>query len=167
VRSGPFLLFVAIVAVTAAACTRGATPETTVSTRPLLTTISAPPETSTSSSTTLPPLTGQGPVDYQIVRREPLGDLGDAVSVLVAADATTLSDLDLFDIITDVVDRFPPIYEVYVVDDPRAADLVFVDAPTPEEQAVLDEHLLARLVDGYRIVYEGPFADVGSTIIGS
>ncbi len=157
---------VVAVGVVASACNRSGSAETTVTTRPLITT-TAPSETTTTTTTTLPPLIGAQGVEYRIVRRIPVSDLGDAVVVLVEGDSQSLTDIDLYDVITDVVETFPPIYEVYVVDDPAAVDIVMADEPSDEEQAILSEHFLARLVEGFRIVYEGPFGDVGTAVIGS
>jgi hypothetical protein len=80
---------------------------------------------------------------------------------------TSLSDLDLYDVIADAVDRFPPIYEVHVVDTPAAAEAVLVESPDDEQQQVLAAHYLARLEDGYRIVYVGPFAESQDAVLGS
>jgi len=156
----PFLVLVVL----ASGCSRrtAGSPPTTL---PMLTTSSAPVTTTTTTTTTLPPLVGTTGVAYEIVRREE-GPAGDTVVVLLESGAS-VTDLDLYDILADVVDRFAPIARAYVVDSPEAVDLVLLDEPTDAQRAVLATHFLARLEDGFRVVYEGPFADVGSTVLGS
>lgn len=80
---------------------------------------------------------------------------------------TSLSDLDLYDVIADAVDRFPPIFEAHVVDSKDAVSAVLVEEPDEDQQKTLEIHYLARLEDGFRIVYVGPFEGYDEAVLGS
>jgi len=153
---------VALGALAGAGCRWGGEPTTgpTPSAAPL-TSLGSPSPSSTVPSTTLAPLEGAGPVAYSIVART-----GDTVVVLVDGDGS-LTDLDVYDVLADVVEEDPTIATAYVVDHPDAVELVGRDDLSAAEEAFVDDHLLARLVEGNRVVYEGPFAESGSAIIGS
>ncbi len=104
---------------------------------------------------------------YEVVNRVE-GERGATVVVLLDPSTyTALTDVDLQNVIEDVIDRFPPVYEVHVVDDISAADLVLADGVQPAQQEILDEHYLVRLEEAFTIVYVGPFSDFPVTIIAS
>jgi hypothetical protein len=107
--------------------------------------------------------------EYRIVSRVEGLD-GDTVVVLLDPTSyAALTDIDLQTIVEDIVERFPPILTMHVLDDQAAADVVVREGeePTEEGQEILAAHYLVRLEDGIRLVYQGPFAAVGSIIIGS
>jgi hypothetical protein len=106
--------------------------------------------------------------DYQIVQRAPGIDTGDTVVVLLDTTSyETLTDIDLEEVIADVVQRFPPITTVHVIDDVAAANVVGnPDASEAQLEAIAD-HYLARLDDGFAITFLGPFAPAGATVLGS
>jgi hypothetical protein len=89
------------------------------------------------------------------------------VLLLDPASYTSLSDLDLYDVIADAVDRFPPIFEAHVVDSQDAASAVLIEEPDEDQQRTLTEHYFVRLEDGFRIVYVGPFEGTDEAILGS
>ncbi len=104
--------------------------------------------------------------DYSIEARR-AGDIGDTVVVLLQPG--TYSDLDLENVVADVVQRFAPIATVHVVDDQEAVALV-LEAPSDligEEAESLDAHYFARLEEGFRIVFQGPFEALPEVILGS
>jgi len=104
---------------------------------------------------------------YTIVSRE-AGDEGDIVVVLLDQSTyESLTDIDLHNVIADVVERFSPIFEVYVVDTQAAADALLATDRTVAQEAELDQHYLARLEEGFRIVYVGPYESAGIAILGS
>jgi hypothetical protein len=104
---------------------------------------------------------------YDIVFRE-TGEEGDTVVVQLDPDTySSLSDIDVHDVIADVYERFPPVLVAYLVDTEQAAEYVLLDAPDADQQAHLAVHYFARLEDGLRIVYQGPLAHAGVTILGS
>jgi hypothetical protein len=121
------------------------------------------PITTTSSS---PKSTLAAP-EYTIVDRIE-GEVGDTVVVLLDPSTyDSLTDLDLYDLIAEVVELFPPIAAVHVVDDASAANVVVnPDASEAERQASAANYL-ARLDDGVKIIYLGPFAAARTAVLGS
>lgn len=79
----------------------------------------------------------------------------------------SLTDIDLFDIIAEVVELFPPISEVHVVDDIVAANTVTDPEATSADMQAIQSNYLARLENGFTITYLGPFASSGSAELGS
>jgi hypothetical protein len=118
------------------------------------------------TTATLPPLEASLP-EYDIVSREQ-GEDGDTVVVLLdQATFTTLTDIDVQDIVADVYERFPPVLVAHVVDTEEAAEYVLLDEINADQQAHLDLHYYARLEDGLRIIYQGRLAEAGVAILGS
>ena len=95
-------------------------------------------------------------------------DNGDIVVVLLDRDTyESLSDIDLYNVMSDLVEQFAPVYEAHVVETQAAADALFVEEPTEDQQTALDNGYIARLEEGFRIVYVGPLEDSGVAILGS
>ncbi len=154
------------VMVVVAGCTLGSVETTTTTAPPPSTT--TPPTTSSTTTTTLAPLPDPTFPDYTIAQRIEDAQNGDTVVVLLDANSyTLLTDIDLYNVIADVVERFPPVYEAHVIDSLPAADLVFIEDPTDEQLQILAEHYFAKLEEGFRIVYQGQFAELGTTVLGS
>ena len=120
--------------------------------------------TTTTTTTTLPEL---GFPEYSIISRE-VSENGDIVVVLLDRDTyESLSDIDLYNVMSDLVEQFAPVYEAHVVETQAAADALFVEDPTEDQQTALDNGYIARLEEGFRIVYVGPLEDSGVAILGS
>lgn len=122
-----------------------------------------------SATTTTAAVAGGNPAipEFEILERQP-GDDGDTVVVLLDPSSySSLNDIDLRNVIAEVVDDFPPVYEAHIIDDERVAPLLTKEDLTPEEQQLLDLYYLAHLDEGFRITFEGPFSDVASTVLGS
>ncbi|MDX2466911.1 MAG: hypothetical protein QNL12_06320, partial [Acidimicrobiia bacterium] len=120
--------------------------------------------TTTTTTTVIPELAFP---EYSIISRE-ASDSGDVVVVLL--DPTTyesLSDIDVHNVMSDLVEQFAPVFEAHVVESQAAADALFEEDPTETEQAALDRHYIARLEEGFRIVYVGPLEASGVAILGS
>lgn len=162
-----------IAALLAASCTSSgdddpgagsASSVTTLSTTTTVVTSTVAPST----TSTLAPLSTITAPQYQIVSRTPTEEGGDEVVALL--DPTTydsLSDIDIFDVIVDVVELFPPVTVLHVVDDEVAA-IVVVDPDASEAaRIVLEDHYLAKLDGGFTITYLGPFASSGTAVLGS
>ena len=128
------------------------------------------PAASSSSTTTAGPDDGTSTATfprYQIVARQQ-GNDGDIVVVLL--DTTSygsLTDIDLQNVVADVVAEFPPVLEAHVVDSAEAAAIVLNDDLDEAGIALLAQHYLVRLEEGFRIVYSGPFESRGVLILGS
>jgi len=103
---------------------------------------------------------------YTIEARSPQTG-GDLVVVLLAPG--TYTDLDLENVVADVIERFAPIATLHLVDHAAAVPLVLEtpDLLAPDEETLLEDHYLATLIDGFRMEFRGPFADVGPVVIGS
>lgn len=164
---------IVVVAVFAAACNSGESSDTSTSTpgSPLTTLVtSGSTETTEASITTTSeaPKTILTAPEYRIVDRIEGDDPGDTVIVLLNPETyESLSTLDLYDLIAEVVELFPPVAELHVVDDAAAANVVAnPDASEAERQAAAGNYL-ARLENGFQITYLGPFASSGSAVLGS
>ena len=119
---------------------------------------------STTTSTTSPELSFP---EYQIISRE-ASESGDVVVVLL--DTTTyesLSDIDVHNVMSDLVELYAPVYEAHIVESQAAADALFVEEPTEAQQTALDNDYIAHLEEGFRIVYVGPLEASGVAILGS
>ena len=153
-----------------ASCSSSSETTTPTTTTTTTTTTTVPTTTTTTTappSTTLPQEAPAFP-EYRIAERIVAPETGDTVVLLLdPASYTSLSDLDLYDVIADAVDRFPPILVAHVVDSPEAASAVLLEQPDEDQELLLADHYLARLEDGFRIVYLGPFEDSGTAVLGS
>jgi ABC-type glycerol-3-phosphate transport system substrate-binding protein len=141
-------------------------PAQTTSAR-VVATSEAPPNETTIPSTSGPP---PGLPVYEIAFRGDGGDGGDTVVIVLdPASYSSLSDIDLQDVIRDVYDEFPPVAVAHVVDSDDAVSLVVAErnSLTEEELTFLEEHYFARLEDGIRIIYVGPFDEYPIAILGS
>jgi len=122
-------------------------------------------QTTTSTST---PAGQTAPPRYRIVERTETDAPGDTVVVLLDKTSyDSLTDIDLFDIIAEVVELFPPISEIYVVDDVGAVNTVADPDVTEAQLQAIQSNYLARLENGFTITFLGPFASSGTAVLGS
>ena len=159
-----------IVAATMAvpACTSDSRQASTTTVAPLTTRAPTTTTTVPDPTTTLAPIVELSAPRYRIVERLPTDRPGDEVVVLLdPASYDSLTDLDLYDLIAEVVELFPPIAIVHVVDDPVAASVVTNPEASDAERASASVNYLARLEDGFRVMYLGPFASSGTAVLGS
>ena len=167
-RSRSYLLIA--LALVVASCTSSDEPAATTTTKAPTTSTTAttvPASTTTSTATTLAPPELSFP-EYRIAERIVSAETGDTVILLLDPTSyTSLSDLDLYDVIADAVDRFPPIFEAPVVDSQDAVSAVLAEDPDDDQVETLAEHYFVRLEDGFRIVYVGPFEGTDDAILGS
>ncbi|MBT8211947.1 MAG: hypothetical protein KJN71_02245 [Acidimicrobiia bacterium] len=158
-----------LVALIGAACSGDDEPATTSIPSTTLgaldtTTTSAGDTTTTSTS---PPAGVFTVPDYSIVERIE-GEDGDIVVVQLDPNSyESLDSEDLINVVADVVDRFPPIGELHIVDSDAAAASVLIDSPSASEAAELADHYFVRLEEGARIVFVNTFSDAGQVILGS
>lgn len=152
-----------------AACQGGAAETTTSTTESSLVELPPPPTTLVEvTTTTLAPIDELSAPQYQIVKRTPGEGTGDELVVLLDPTSyETLTDIDIQDLIAEVVEFFPPVSILHVVDDPEAVEIVSNPEATPEELASIEVHYLARLDNGVEITYLGPFSESGSGVLGS
>lgn len=170
VRSVGLVALSALLAAVLGACNSSSDATTTsTSEAQVITTL---PETTTTTlpetTTTLAPVSSLDPPAYQIVGRAPIEGQGDEVVVLLDPTSyDSLTDLDIYDLIGEVVELFPPVSVLHLVDDPAAANVVANPDASEAEREVLTDHYLARLEDGATIVYLGPFSARGTIVLGS
>ena len=169
IQSAGILVAVALIA---AACTSNSAPESTTSSSLTPLTVSATVATTSpaaaETTTTTQPLSTLTPPEYAIVDRAETDAPGDTVVVLLDPETyTSLTDIDLYDVMAEVVDLFPPITELHIVDDAGAVNAVANPDATAEEIALIGDNYLVRLEDGFKITYLGPFAESGTAILGS
>lgn len=154
--------------VVATACTDSAEPASTTTVPPITTLSTTTTTTVPPSSTTTAPLTELTAPGYRIVERQPTDLPGDEVVVLLDPESyDSLTDLDLYDLIAEVVELFPPVSVVHVVDSPAAANLVANPDASQDDLGLVLANYLARLDDGFRVTYLGPFASSGTAVLGS
>ena len=174
-RKVTMTMLLAMLLLTTAACNRGDAESTSTTSTTLAATgaVTLAPAATTPSTTEAVDTTAAEPPpelglpEYQIISRTP-GEGGDTVVVLL--DPTSydlLTDLDIQNVIGDVVERFPPILEAYIVDSSEVAEAVLLADPSDEELALLDQHYFARLEEGFRMVFVGEFSAAGDAILGS
>jgi len=167
------LTLIAVAAsLTAVACTSSAS-DTTSSSAPAatLTTLTIADGTSTvsdaASTTSSVPKTVLSAPEYKIVDRVE-GEDGDTVVVLLDSETyDSLTDLDVYDLIAEVVELFPPIAVVHVIDDGAAANIVVNPDASESERRAVSINYLARPDGGVKILYLGPFVSSGTAVLGS
>lgn len=161
---------IGVVAMVSVACDSSGTSETTSSSSdvPLATLASSDSTGTPATTTTSTPKTVLSAPEYRIVDRIDGEGAGDTVVVMLdAATYDSLTDLDLYDLIAEVVELFPPVGVLHIVDDAAAANVVAnPDASEAERQATVGNYL-ARLENGFQITYLGPFASSGTAVLGS
>jgi len=141
-----------------------ATPITTLAEAGTATAQQSTTTTTTTTTTAAPELSFP---QYSIISRDASED-GDIVVVLLDTDTyESLSDLDVLNVMSDLVEQFAPIFEAHIVETQAAADALFVEEPTEDQQTALANGYVARLEEGFRIVYAGPLEDSGVAILGS
>jgi len=112
---------------------------------------------------------GGGPVipDFEIVSRVEGPDGDTLVVVLDPTSYERLSDIDIQNVASRVVEEFPPVSVAYFINDERLADVMLdPDAGDDETEQLLDVAYLAELEDG-RLTFQGTFSDSGVVILGS
>ena len=152
------------------ACQGGADSPTTTVTQSSL--VELPSATSTSvpdTTTTLAPVDQLSAPRYQIVERLPIANASgdDLVVLLDPTSYESLTDIDLQDLIAEVVELFPPVWSVHVIDDASATSIVIDPDASNADLASISDHYLARLDNGFEITYLGPFSSSGSGVLGS
>ncbi len=161
-----------------AACSGDEEPDeeaiTSTSTAATITTLGTAEQTSGTSETTTTTTTTTTTLapelafpEYSIISRE-ASENGDIVVVLLDRESyESLSDLDVHNVMSDLVEQFAPVYEAHIVESQAAADALFVEERSEDQQTALDNGYVARLEEGFRIVYVGPLEDSGVAILGS
>ena len=146
--------------------TTTALPTSIAETAGTTTTIGAPADPGGGTTTTATPATTTTSVVFSVPEFVVI-DRSDDDVLVVAVPPATYTDIDLRNLVDEVVERFAPVNGLHVIDDESLAELVLAPTVTADEQALLDDHYFLRLEEGFRIVYLGPFAEIGEVILGS
>ncbi len=101
-------------------------------------------------------------ISYDIRHREP-SDSGDRLVVLIEPGDYT--EIDLSNLVLDIIEANEPVAQLDVVDSQQALRAVIRNPEnlTPQQT----RHYVLRLENGNRVVFLGPYSDLGSFIIGS
>lgn len=164
-RLSPLLLLVLLVACSP----EDAELTTTTTTLPASTTTTEAETTTTEAEEPDDSVDEDGPAisEYEVVVRSS-GTSGETLWVLIEPGDYT--DIDLENFIRVRVDESEvDLVGIHVFDDAAAleAGRIDEDARTDEEQALVDAHYLISLIDGSIIRFQGPYADLGETAVGS
>ena len=160
-----YAILVLTLALLAVACNKGddadVTTTTTVAGSQVTTTTAA---TTTSGGTDGETTTTAGPSEIPLYDIIAGGSGSDDYVVLI--EPSTYTEQDLRNIMEDVVDEFAPV-SAHLIDSEDARELVLKDELTDDEQALLDAHYFARVVEGTTLEYLGPYGDLDPVQIGS
>ncbi len=169
-KSGRRAAFTALLVIGLAACNGDetvdlSTTSSVVSGQPTTdqaTTTSVEPTGSTTPTT----LVGVTVEDYEVVGRE-AGTDGETIYVVVPPGAYT--DVDIENFVLDLFEAGTATFGAEVFDDSVAVDAFRKPEAerTEDETAQVNAHHLASLVGGTTIVFRGPLASSGETVIGS
>lgn len=150
---------------TAAPVTSIATTRTPPTTSATTTTGSTAPTTTTTTAATL------GGIDFPTytIKQRIEGAAGDTLVILIDPDFDdgTITDIDLQNLLSEVVEDFAPVREAYVVSSEEAAGIVLLENLSSDQEAILDQHFWARLEEGFRIIFQGPFESAQPLLISS
>ena len=160
-----FVVLVLALALIAAACNRGDDDD-----EPTTTTAEGSPTTLTTATVTTEAGIDDGTTTTEGTTGIPgydiiAGDSG-AGEYVVLIEPDTYTEQDLRNIIEDIVDEYAPV-SVHLIDTEDARELVLKAERTEAEQAILDAHYFARVVEGTTLEFLGPYADLESVHIGS
>jgi len=128
----------------------------------IATTTTAPDE----PTGTTPSVAAPDPIEFEVRYRSQKDD-GDLLVVLVPAGE--YDDRALEGVLFNILDAYPTASDVRVIDDIAALQAVLTDDAdlVDEDRSLRDAHYLVELANGVRIVFHGPFADLGSYSFGS
>ncbi len=125
------------------------------------------PAPDTTTTTEQPKIILSAP-EYTIVQRIPGTNSGDTVVVLLDPGTyNSLTDIDLYDLIAEIVELFPPIASVHIVDSAVAVSVITNPDASQADRNSISSNYLARLENGFQITYLGPFASSGTAVLGS
>ena len=131
-----------------------------------VTTVAAAPDTTRprggSNRTTSTSIREPIEISYDIRHREP-SDSGDRLVVLIEPGDYT--EIDLSNLVLDIVEENEPVDQLDVVDSQGALHAVIRNPDGLTRQQT--RHYVLRLENGNRVVFLGPYSDLGSFIIGS
>jgi hypothetical protein len=111
-------------------------------------------------------LAGQAVSSHEVVLRESTDD-GEILYVVIPSGDYT--DVDLENFVGNLVENDENISSMEVFDDADAVAVFLLDESeqTAADLVLIDEHHLVTLVDRNRIIFRGPYEEMGEIVIGS
>ncbi len=157
------VILILALALVVTACSRGDDTELTTTTTDssVLQTTSTTVSGNGTDGETTTTVAGTEPPEYEIIA----GSTGEGEYV-VLIDPGTYTEQDLRNLMVGFVDDYAPV-TAHLIDSEDARELVLLDQVTEAEQAILDAHYFARIVDGITLEFLGPYADLEPVYIGS
>jgi hypothetical protein len=156
------IILILALALVVAACSRGDDAELTTTTdSSVLQTTSTTVSGNGTDDETTTTVAGTEPPEYEIIA----GNTGEGEYV-VLIDPGSYTEQDLRNLMEGIVDEYAPV-TAHLIDSEDARELVLLDQVTEAEQAILDAHYFARIVDGTTLEFLGPYSDLDSVYIGS
>ncbi len=156
------VILILALALVVAACSKGDDTELTTTTDGgVLQTTSTTVSGNGTDGETTTTVAGTEPPEYEIIA----GDTGEGEYV-VLIDPGSYTEQDLRNLMEGIVDEYAPV-TAHLIDSEDARALVLQDEVTEAEQAILDAHYFARIVDGTTLEFLGPYSDLDPVHIGS
>lgn len=164
-----FIVLASLVGLTLSACDSGTEVELTT-TSSVVTPTSPPDVEATDDGNvgdgTTTTLAGQAVASHEVVLRESTDD-GEILYVVIPPGDYT--DVDLENFVGNLVENDEDVSSMEVFDDAAALDAYLLDEAdqTAADLVLIGEHHFVTLVERNRIIFRGPYEDMGEIVIGS
>lgn len=163
------IAFTVVLTMTAVACDSSGEVELTTSSSIVAGTATAPDVDSTddgNGTSTSTPRVGETVASHEVVLRDSTDD-GEVLYIVIPPGSYT--DVDLENFVGNLIENDEDISSLEIFDDADAvtAFLLVESDQTAADLAFIDEHHLVTLVERNRIIFQGPYADLGEIAIGS
>ena len=164
-----FIGLAGLIGLTLSACDSGT--EVELTTTSSVVTQTTPPDVDSTddgsgTEATTTTLAGQTVSSHEVVLRESTDD-GEILYILIPPGDYT--DVDLENFVGNLVENDEDVSSMEVFDDAAALDAFLLDTAdqTAADLVLISEHHLVTLVERNRIIFRGPYEEVGEIVIGS
>jgi hypothetical protein len=152
-----------------AACDSGEGAELTTTSSSIVGSTTIPGSDSTTSGEgqgTTSTLAGEAVASHEVVLRESTDD-GETLYIVIPPGDYT--DVDLENFVGNLMENDESVTNLEVFDDGEAIDIFLLEESeqTAADLVLISEHHLVTLTNRNRIIYRGPYADLGEIAIGS
>lgn len=167
-RNKPLKLIalVSMLALVATACDSEGEVELTTTSSIVSNSTTAPDVDATDDDTTTTTLAGETVASHEVVLRESTDD-GEILYIVVPEGDYT--DVDLENFVGNLIENDEDISSLEIFDNADAVTAFLLDESeqTADDLAFIDQHHLVTLVERNRIIFRGPYAELGEIAIGS